>query len=137
MSRPAPEKCSMRSKVLALNLPWPRETTQLRDKNHRPVPSATPATQASLPGQSGATHSREMKLAARMIQNTSTPTLPITRTNPVMNAECGCNRSPRRSSMRWAAAPSGTGAATERASRNFIPRKSMKTKLNSSMAAFT
>ena len=76
------EPCSMRSRVFSLNFPWPSDTSQLRPTNHEPVPSATPATQASLPGQSGATHSREMKFAARIIQKTSTPRWPCTRTEP-------------------------------------------------------
>ncbi len=128
----------MRKSVVSLNFPRPSDTTQLKLTNQKPVPTATPATQASLPGQSGVTHSREMKLAARIIQNTSTPRLPITRTMPTMKAECGCKRSPRRSSILWAALPSCTGAVrTERAMTNFTPRKSMKTKLNSSIAALT
>jgi hypothetical protein len=138
VSRPTPETCSIRKSVASLNFPRPSETTQLKLANHKLVPRATPATQPSLPRQSGVTHSREMKLAARIIQNTSTPKLPMTRTMPTMKAECGCNRSPRRSSILLAALPSRTGAVrTERAMTNFTPRKSMKTKLNSSIAAFT
>ena len=86
-SSPTPEACSIRKRVFSLNFPRPSETTQLKLTNHKLVPRATPQTQPSLPRQSGVTHSREMKLAARMIQNTSTPRLPITCAIPTMKAE--------------------------------------------------
>jgi len=128
----------MRSSVRSLSLPCPSETAQLRPANHALVATATPATQASLPGQSGVTHSREMKLAARMIQKTSTPTLPSTRTAPVMKAEWGCSRSSSRASRRSAAPRSRIGGScTDLESRNLHPRNNRKTKLNSSMAALT
>ncbi len=63
--------------------------------------------------------------------------LPITRTKPVMNAECGWNFSSMRFSIRLAALPSCVGAITVFAERNFTPRNSMNTKLNTSMDAFT
>ena len=65
-SKPAPDPCSIRSSVFSLSLPWPSDTTQLSPVNQPHVLTAMPATHASLPGQSGVTHSREMKLAARM-----------------------------------------------------------------------
>lgn len=137
-SSPAPDQCSIRSSICSLSLPCPSDTAQLSPANHIPVAAATPTTHASFPGQSGVTHSREMKFAARMIQNTSTPTLPITRTRPVINAECGCSRSSNRSSMRSAAALKRTGGSrTDLDSKNLNPKNSMNTKLNSSIAAFT
>jgi len=137
-SKPTPDQCSIRSSVFSLSLPCPSETAQLKPANHAPVATATPPTQASFPGQSGVTHSREMKFADRMIQKTSTPTLPITRTRPVMKAECGCSRSSSRASMRSAAALRCTGGSrTDFDIRNLTPRNSMNTKLNNSIAAFT
>ena len=63
--------------------------------------------------------------------------LPITRTKPVMKAECGRNFSSMRFSIRLAAPPSCVGAVTDFAVRNFMPINSMNAKLNTSMDAFT
>src|SRR5205814_5618489 len=76
----------------------------------------------------GSTHSREIKLAARIIQKTNTPGFPMTLTKPVMKAEWGWNFCSIWASIGWL-------VGMERARRNFTPRKSIKTKLNNSIAA--
>ena len=63
--------------------------------------------------------------------------LPITRTKPIMNAECGCNFSSMRFSITLAGPPSCVGAMTDFAVRNFRPMNSMNAKLNTSMDVFT
>jgi len=55
----------------------------------RLVPRKTPTTHAPLHAIVGCTHPREIKLAERTIQESSTLRFPITCTRPRMNAEWG------------------------------------------------
>jgi hypothetical protein len=80
------------------------------------------------------TQPREMKLAPSTTQPSKTPGLAIVRTNPVMNAECGCSFCSMRSSMRCSNAST---AGIERAMRKRTPKNNMNAKLNTCMAAST
>ena len=67
----------------------------------------------------------------------STPILPMTRTKPTANAECGRNFPSMRPSSCSALEPNCVVAATVFAARNFVPRNKRKTKVKTSIAAST
>src|ERR1035438_449545 len=106
-------------------------------QNHAFVPRATPLTHAILVASVLSTQSCAMKFAASTIHVSKTPGLHITRTKPVMNAECGCSFSPSRASSFSEAAPSLVGRFKVCAVKNFEPRNKRKTNVKTSIEALT